>query len=57
MGEAPWGIFGRPPRYVGEPMDSALREHFGFPAFRPGQREGCEAALADRDLLVVMPTG
>ena len=38
-------------------MDSALREHFGFPAFRPGQREGCEAALADRDLLVVMPTG
>jgi ATP-dependent DNA helicase RecQ len=34
-----------------------LREHFGFPAFRPGQREACEAALADRDVLVVMPTG
>src|SRR3954464_5736788 len=35
----------------------ALREHFGFLAFRPGQREACEAALADRDVLVVMPTG
>ena len=38
-------------------MDSALQQHFGFPAFRRGQREGCEAALANRDLLVVMPTG
>ena len=31
--------------------------YFGFPAFRPGQREACEAALAGRDVLVVMPTG
>ena len=38
-------------------LSSALREHFGFPEFRPGQREACEAALADRDVLVVMPTG
>src|SRR3954470_799871 len=38
-------------------LDSALREHFGFTAFRPGQREACDAALADRDVLVVMPTG
>ena len=38
-------------------LDSALREHFGFPAFRRGQREACEAALAGRDALVVMPTG
>ena len=38
-------------------LDSALQELFGFPAFRPGQREACEAALADRDVLVVMPTG
>jgi ATP-dependent DNA helicase RecQ len=36
---------------------TALREHFGFPAFRPGQREACEAALGDRDVMVVMPTG
>ena len=30
---------------------------FGFPDFRPGQREACEAALAGRDVMVVMPTG
>jgi len=36
---------------------AALREHFGFTAFRPGQAEAVEAALAGRDLLVVMPTG
>ena len=35
----------------------ALRELFGFPGFRPGQREAVEAALAGRDVLVVMPTG
>src|SRR2546421_9000792 len=38
-------------------LTEALRERFGFPAFRPGQREACEAALAGRDVLVVMPTG
>jgi ATP-dependent DNA helicase RecQ len=38
-------------------LTAALREYFGFPAFRPGQREACEAALAGRDVLVVMPTG
>jgi ATP-dependent DNA helicase RecQ len=38
-------------------LSGALREHFGFPAFRPGQREACEAAVAGRDVLVVMPTG
>ena len=38
-------------------LDSALRRHFGFPAFRPGQREACEAALNERDVTVVMPTG
>ena len=38
-------------------LSAALQRHFGFPAFRPGQREACEAALADRDVLVVMPTG
>src|SRR4051795_885079 len=36
---------------------AALREHFGFSAFRPGQEQAVDAALAGRDLLVVMPTG
>jgi ATP-dependent DNA helicase RecQ len=36
---------------------AALRRHFGFESFRPGQSEAVSAALADRDVLVVMPTG
>ena len=45
------------------PPDSAdrllatLRQHFGLPAFRPGQREMIEAVLARRDALCIMPTG
>jgi ATP-dependent DNA helicase RecQ len=35
----------------------ALRRIFGFEDFRPGQAEAVGAALADRDALVVMPTG
>jgi len=38
-------------------LPGALEQHFGFTGFRPGQREACEAALAGRDVLVVMPTG
>jgi ATP-dependent DNA helicase RecQ len=38
-------------------LQAAQHRHFGFPGFRPGQREACEAALAGRDVLVVMPTG
>ena len=38
-------------------LSAALQHNFGFPAFRRGQQEACEAALADRDVLVVMPTG
>ena len=34
-----------------------LRRIFGFSAFRPGQAEAVAAALANRDALVVMPTG
>lgn len=37
--------------------DAALRAHFGHPGFRPGQREAVTAALAGRDVLLVMPTG
>ena len=44
---------------VDGPMDprDALQTHFGFDAFRPGQADAVDAALADRDTLVVMPTG
>jgi ATP-dependent DNA helicase RecQ len=38
-------------------LNAALHQHFGFTGFRAGQREACEAALADRDVMVVMPTG
>jgi ATP-dependent DNA helicase RecQ len=38
-------------------LSAALHTYFGFADFRPGQREACEAALADRDVMVVMPTG
>jgi len=38
-------------------LDRALRERFGFSGFRRGQREACQAALDDHDVLVVMPTG
>ncbi|MBX5440554.1 MAG: RecQ family ATP-dependent DNA helicase [Solirubrobacteraceae bacterium] len=36
---------------------AALQELFGFDAFRPGQEAAVRAALEDRDVLVVMPTG
>src|SRR2546430_17706385 len=40
-------------------MDSAaaLKQHFGFDAFRPLQAEVIADALAGRDVLVLMPTG
>src|SRR3954465_5065670 len=36
---------------------SALAEHFGYPAFRPGQEAAVESVLAGKDTLVVLPTG
>src|SRR5665648_362185 len=38
-------------------LTDPLHRLFGFRSFRPGQREAVEAALAGRDVLVVMPTG
>ena len=35
----------------------ALRETWGYGAFRPGQDEAVAAALAGRDVLAVLPTG
>jgi ATP-dependent DNA helicase RecQ len=53
------GLGPPPPEPVARSRDpeGALHELFGFEAFRPGQREAVEAAVADRDVLVVMPTG
>ena len=36
---------------------TVLRDVFGFPDFRPGQREVIDAVLAGRDCIAVMPTG
>ena len=38
-------------------LTSLLRSAFGFAGFRANQLEVCEAAVAGRDLLLVMPTG
>jgi ATP-dependent DNA helicase RecQ len=38
-------------------LRTALQQWFGFERFRPGQEEAARAALAGRDVLVVMPTG
>ncbi len=38
-------------------LERALREHFGFEKFRPGQREVIEHILARRHTLAVLPTG
>jgi len=37
--------------------EQTLRDVFGYPSFRPGQREVIEAVLAGRDCVGVMPTG
>jgi ATP-dependent DNA helicase RecQ len=38
-------------------LEEALKYYFGYQTFRPGQRQIVEAALENRDLLVIMPTG
>ena len=38
-------------------LESALRDVFGLPGFRPGQREIVESVLAGRPTVAVMPTG
>jgi ATP-dependent DNA helicase RecQ len=38
-------------------LEGALKHFFGYDSFRPGQKEIIEAALNNRDLLVIMPTG
>jgi ATP-dependent DNA helicase RecQ len=38
-------------------LQAALRAHFSFPAFRPGQVEAIQHVLHGQHTLVVMPTG
>jgi ATP-dependent DNA helicase RecQ len=45
------------PSHTLEDARAALREHFGYPAFRPGQEAAVESVLAGKDTLVVLPTG
>src|SRR5689334_7016927 len=40
-----------------EQARAALKQHFGYAAFRPGQEAAVESVLAGRDTLVVLPTG
>jgi len=38
-------------------IDGVMDETFGYPTFRPGQREIIEAAVSGRDCIGIMPTG
>lgn len=38
-------------------LDAVLRRTFGYPGFRPGQKELIEAILRGRDALGILPTG
>ena len=53
------GFEPEPPAPVAKATDprEALLELFGFSSFRRGQEDAVEAAIAGRDVLVVMPTG
>ena len=42
---------------VPDPLLQVLQRHFGWDAFRPGQRPVVEALLAGQDCLAVLPTG
>jgi ATP-dependent DNA helicase RecQ len=40
-----------------ETLEQALKHYFGYDEFRSGQKEIISTALANKDLLVIMPTG
>jgi len=42
---------------AGDALLAALKQHFGFDTFRPGQEAIVRDALSRRDLLAIMPTG
>lgn len=45
------------PEFLPHALEAALKQWFGFDAFRPGQEVVVRDALAGRDLLAIMPTG
>lgn len=45
------------PRTPSSDHAEALKRHFGFDSFRPGQQPIVQDALAGRDVLAIMPTG
>ncbi len=45
------------PVYNGGTLTDLLQTAFGFPSFRPSQEAVCQAVIAGRDVLLVMPTG
>jgi len=45
------------PTQIGAQIQAAIAKYWGFEALRPLQSEVVEAALNDRDAVVVMPTG
>ena len=38
-------------------LEDSLKHYFGYDTFRPGQKKIIEAALQNKDLLTIMPTG
>ncbi|NJK57628.1 MAG: DNA helicase RecQ [Pleurocapsa sp. SU_5_0] len=38
-------------------LEDSLKHYFGYDTFRPGQKKIIEAALRNKDLLTIMPTG
>jgi ATP-dependent DNA helicase RecQ len=46
-----------PPAVAFPSLEMALKHHFGYDEFRPGQRPVIEAVLKNQDALVIMPTG
>jgi RecQ family ATP-dependent DNA helicase len=45
------------PVYAGGTLTELLQTAFGFPSFRTSQEAVCQAVIAGRDVLLVMPTG
>jgi DNA topoisomerase-3 len=56
-GSAEPALHAETPLYTGGTLTELLQTAFGFPSFRPSQEAVCQAVIAGRDVLLVMPTG